>query len=102
MQSTEGQDTPVSLSTSQDVSSEFDAIFARRLRDFRTIAGLTQQQMADRMQVAGYDNIHRSTIGKIESSDRPVSLGEAVSFARILGVDLDDLVTESGGRASGE
>jgi hypothetical protein len=47
------------------------------------------------MSMAG-DVMHRSTIGKIESESaaRTVSVGEAVQLARILGVDLADLITE--------
>lgn len=70
-----------------------DAIFARRLREFRQLADLTQQQLADRMAAVGH-KLHRSAIAKIESGERPVSIGEAVQFAGILGVPLMELVTD--------
>lgn len=70
-----------------------DAIFARRLRATREASGMTQQQLADAMASTG-NKIHRSTIGKIESGGRPVTIGEAVQLAGILGVDLAVLATE--------
>lgn len=74
-------------------SGNFDAIFARQIRDLREAADLTQQQLADAMARTG-NKIHRSTIGKIENGDRPVTVGEAAEIAGILGVDLADLLTE--------
>src|ERR1700722_2997434 len=88
------QDTAYRLSGLQGPPSDFsDAIFARRLRAVREASGMTQQQLADAMASTG-NKIHRSTIGKIESGDRPVTIGEAVQLAGILGVDLAELVTE--------
>jgi transcriptional regulator with XRE-family HTH domain len=76
--------------------SEFsDAIFARRLREIRQLAQTTQQQLADRMTATGH-KMHRSAIAKIEVGDRPVSIGEAVRLAGILGVHLTELVTDRG------
>lgn len=68
-----------------------DAIFARRLRSIREQADMTQQQLADAMARTG-SRIHRSTIGKIENGDRPVTVGEAVQIAGIFGVPLTELV----------
>lgn len=70
-----------------------DAIFARQLRRVREAAKLTQQQLADVLASTG-NKIHRSTIGKIENGDRPVTVGEATQIAEILGVDLAALLTE--------
>jgi len=73
--------------------ADADEILARRLRALREAAQLTQRQLADRMAGAGYQ-MHQTTIAKIEAGQRPVIVGEAVAFARIIGVDLADLVTE--------
>jgi transcriptional regulator with XRE-family HTH domain len=70
-----------------------DAIFAQRLGEIRARAGLTQQQIADRMAAAGHAMVHRSTIGKIENGDRPVTIGEAIALTTVLGVPLAALVT---------
>jgi transcriptional regulator with XRE-family HTH domain len=79
----------------QGTPSDFsDAIFARRLREVRQVAGVTQQQLADRMTAVGH-KMHRSAIAKIEVGDRPVSIGEAVQLAGQLGTTLMDLVTDA-------
>jgi transcriptional regulator with XRE-family HTH domain len=81
----------------QDPSSDLaDSIFARRLRAVRTQAGATQKQLADRMAARGYKML-QSTVAKIESGERPVSIGEAVQLAEVLGVDLGELTTERPG-----
>jgi transcriptional regulator with XRE-family HTH domain len=74
-----------------------DVAFGRRLRYLRETAGLTQQQLADVMREAG-SKMHRSTIGKIEAGERIVSIGEAAQFARILGIDLTQLINVGEGR----
>ena len=56
-------------------------------------ARMTQQQVAERMTGAGY-RMHQTTVAKSESGERPVTLGEAVALALVLGVDLQDLLTE--------
>jgi transcriptional regulator with XRE-family HTH domain len=80
----------------QDQPSDFsDAIFARRLREFRLLANMTQQELAARMTAAGH-KMHRSAIAKIEVGERPVSIGEAVQFGGFLGVPLMEMVTDPG------
>jgi transcriptional regulator with XRE-family HTH domain len=72
-----------------------DSIFSRRLREVRQQAGVTQQQLASRMTEVGH-KLHRSAVAKIELGERPVTIGEAVQFAGILGVPLMELVTDRG------
>ena len=67
--------------------------FGRRLREVRTAAGLTQQQVADRVTAAGC-KLFRSQIGKIESGDRPATITEGIALADALGVTLADLATD--------
>jgi transcriptional regulator with XRE-family HTH domain len=94
MQGITSQDTTGRNSELREVPSDIsDAIFARRLREVREQAGMTQQQLADLMARTG-NKIHRSTIGKIESGGRPVTIGEAVQLAGILGADLAELITD--------
>jgi transcriptional regulator with XRE-family HTH domain len=94
MQGITSQDTTGRNSELREVPSDIsDAIFARRLRQVREQAGMTQQALADLMARTG-NKIHRSTIGKIENGDRPVTIGEAVQLAGILGADLAELITD--------
>jgi transcriptional regulator with XRE-family HTH domain len=87
------QDLTGSNMESQRPSEISDGIFARRLLALRKTAGLTQDQLADRMTKAG-NTMHRSAIAKMEAGDRAVSIGEAVQLAGVLGVDLADLASE--------
>lgn len=93
---------PHDITGNNPVSQDFsavagDAVFGRRLRHMREQAGLTQQQLADVMRAVG-SKMHRSTIGKIEAGQRVVSVGEAAEFARILGIDLTQLINVGQGR----
>ena len=90
------QDTTGNNTESQRPADISDGIFARQLFKLRKTAGLTQEQLAERMAAAG-NAMHRSAIAKIESGDRSVPVGEAVQFAEVLGVDLDELTTERAG-----
>lgn len=86
----------------QGPPSDFsDSIFARRLREVRQQADVTQQQLAARMTQVGH-KLHRSAIAKIELGERPVTIGEAVQLAGILGVPLMELVTDRGAATEGE
>lgn len=87
---------------SQVVPSDFsDETFARRLRLVREAAGMTQQQLADAMAATG-NRFHRSTMGKIESGGRPVTIGEAVQLAGILGIRLEVLAADLPGDPWGQ
>jgi transcriptional regulator with XRE-family HTH domain len=91
------QDTTGDHWENQDPPSDFaDSIFARRLRAVRKQGEITQKQLADRMAARGHKML-QSTVAKIESGERPVSIGEAVQFADVLGVDLGELTTERSG-----
>ena len=90
------QETTGSRWEQQRPPSDFsDSIFARRLREVRRQAGVTQQQLASRMTEVGH-KLHRSAVAKIELGERPVTIGEAVQLAGILGAPLMELVTDRG------
>ena len=61
-------------------------IFAQRLRAARKRRGLTQQQMADHL------NIHRTAYTKYETTDVEPSLFTFGKIVRILDVDPMDLL----------
>lgn len=84
---------------SQIPADHLDATFARRLREVRERAGITQQELADVMTRGG-TKMHRSTIGKIEAGVRVVSVGEAAQLAGALGVWIEELLGDP--RRAGE
>jgi transcriptional regulator with XRE-family HTH domain len=57
-------------------------LIAGRLREARTMAGLTQGQAAKKM------DMHRPTISEIEAGNRNVTMPELSRFAEVYDVDL--------------
>src|SRR5258708_38560687 len=87
------QDTAGNNTEAQRTTEISDGIFARQLFKMRKAAGLTQEQLAERMTTAG-NTMHRSAIAKIEAGERAVAIGEGVPFAGGLGVDLGGLAAD--------
>ncbi|HEV2371857.1 MAG TPA: helix-turn-helix domain-containing protein [Streptosporangiaceae bacterium] len=71
-----------------------ETLFAERLRALREAANMTQGQLAERMTQLGF-SMHQTTIAKVEKSQRPVRLNEAVAFAAVLNVQVTDLLTDT-------
>jgi transcriptional regulator with XRE-family HTH domain len=67
---------------------------ARHLRLMRQGRDWSQQEVANRMKAFGY-SWRQSTIGKIETDARPVSLNELADFAAMYGVPVAQFL-ESG------
>jgi len=68
--------------------TEKKQIIASRLREARKMAGLTQGQVADQM------NLHRPTISEIEAGNRSVTATELTKFAELYEVDVSWLAGE--------
>lgn len=65
-------------------------ITGRQIKKLRIERGLTQEQLAARCNVAGFD-ITRSTLAKIESGVRQVTDVEVRFFAQVLKVSEGEL-----------
>ncbi|MDV3348830.1 helix-turn-helix transcriptional regulator [Leptothoe sp. LEGE 181152] len=76
----------VSLFMGNSVYSERYKAFLRRLRAARKEAGLTQEDVADRLKV------HQSYISKCESGERRIDVVELLDFAAIYNKKLDYFV----------
>ena len=61
------------------------------LRSLREAEGLTQAELAGRLQIAGWD-ISRETLAKVESRVRCVTDQELVRFAEALEVNPSELL----------
>ncbi len=68
-----------------------DVTIGLAVASLRGAAGLSQQQVADRMRELGWRWV-QPTIWSIEQGRRPVRLAEAVDLATVLGVQLHDLL----------
>ena len=73
------------------MASKQKNIVGPQVRRLRVAAELSQEALAGRLQVAGWD-LSRAGLSKIEAGLRLVIDAEAVVLARVLGVALDDLV----------
>lgn len=74
-------------------STMIEQIFARRLRQERRRAGLTQAALARSLAASGLD-LDQTSLSRIESQQRRASLSEAVAIAEVLGLALGDLVRD--------
>jgi transcriptional regulator with XRE-family HTH domain len=68
-----------------------------RVRELRTARGWTQETLAQRMTAYGWA-MHQTTLAKLESGNRPTSVGELAALAAIFEVDLP-VMFESGSNA---
>ncbi len=65
---------------------DFNIELGKRIQDFRRQKGITQEELADMM------NILRSIMSKMESGDRKISAEESKKLSEIFAVPLDNLV----------
>ena len=77
---------------SSTVNDEVSRTFAERAKAARRRAGLTQQQLCDRLLKEADVELDTSAITRIEAGQREPRLGEALAIARVLGFGLDNLV----------
>lgn len=63
-------------------------IFARNLRMYRGLHGLSQEKLAE---IAG---LHRTYVGSVERGERNISLDNLERLANALGTSLADLLTD--------
>ncbi len=70
---------------------EMEKKIGENIRRLRLRAGLTQDLLATRLQLAGCD-ITRSAVAKIEVAQRHLYPDEIVLIASILGVTCDELL----------
>ena len=68
-------------------------VIGPQIKRFRQAAKLTQTQLAEKLQLEGYE-FDRLTVGRIESGKRFVPDYEVKALANILHVSLDQLFEE--------
>jgi len=71
--------------------NEMHNITGSRIKDLRIQRGLTQEQLAARMQTAGIQ-INQKAISRIESGDRIITDYELMCLAEILHVSINQLL----------
>ena len=75
------------------LDKDFDRQLGRRIQTYRQTQGLTQQQLAARLQIHGCD-LTRSAVAKIEAGQRSISLRELKSFCIALEIAYEALLDE--------
>lgn len=63
--------------------------FGARIRELRNAAHLTQEQVAAKLQLQGYD-VSRSIYSQIECGIHNIRVEELIALKRIFGVTYDD------------
>jgi len=61
-------------------------IFAKKLKEFRALKGLSQEELAD---IAG---LHRTYVGSVERGERNISIDNMERLASALGIKIKDLL----------
>jgi transcriptional regulator with XRE-family HTH domain len=67
-------------------------MFARRAREAREAARLSQRQVAELMTSSGFP-WRQTTVSKVEAETRSVSVGELSALAGHLGQDIGDMLS---------
>lgn len=73
-----------------DEARQFDANVGRNAQRVRSIAGLSQTQVAQAMSQRGH-SWQQQTVLKVERGSRPLRLSEAADLADFMGVEVRDL-----------
>ena len=81
----------VLFSLEADMNYEYEKAVGQRIRQFRELRGLTQEQVSAKLQTMGCD-ITRSALAKIEVGQRHIYLDELKLFVQILSVSYESLL----------
>ncbi len=67
-------------------------ICGKNIAEFRMSTGISQRELADKMQLVGID-IDKNAIQRIECGKRFVTDIEVIAFAKVFNVTLETLLT---------
>ena len=74
------------------MARRFRNLIGPRIREFREKMGLTQDQLAARLQNAGLENFDRVAVAKIESQIRSVYDFDVIILANVLKRELPEIL----------
>lgn len=72
------------------MNKDIETRVGNNIRSLREKAGITQEQLAAKLQVSGCD-ITRSAVAKIEVGQRHLYPDEIILLKQLLGVSYDDI-----------
>lgn len=73
------------------MKKRFRNILGPKIREWRNRAGLSQDELAAQLQLAGLENIDRVAVAKIESQIRSIYEYELMVFVIVLKVPIEEL-----------
>ncbi len=79
----------------EHMSQRFRNILGPNIRKWRKKAGLSQDDLAARLQLAGLENIDRVAVAKIESQIRSLFDYELIVIGTVLKISPDELIATS-------
>jgi transcriptional regulator with XRE-family HTH domain len=71
--------------------------FRKRIANLRNERDWSQAEVAKKLTAMGIDNMHNTTVAKIEAGDREIKLDEAAALANLFGLSVDSLLGRSQG-----
>ena len=74
------------------MNQTFEHKVGKRIREFRRKKGLTQEQLAARLQTRGCD-ITRSALAKMEAGQRHIYVDELKLLSELLGASYEELLS---------
>ena len=77
------------------MAKRFRNILGPKIRELRQNAGLSQDDLAARLQLAGLENLDRVAVAKIESQIRSIFEYELIVLGSVLKVTPEELMTVS-------
>ena len=77
------------------MAKRFRNILGPKIREMRLRAGLSQDDLAARLQLAGLENLDRVAVAKIESQIRSIFEYELIVLGSVLKVTPEELMTVS-------
>lgn len=79
-----------------EVPQAAEVHFARRLREYREVLGMSGKAVAEAMRDTGFSNFSQQTIDRMEHGTQRPRLGEFLALAEILGVEPHYLLRPDG------
>lgn len=72
--------------------AQIEEQFIRQMKLLREVQRISQVELAARMVNAGWDYWRQTTVSRVEKFERIVRLGEAHDIAKILGINLPEML----------
>lgn len=86
----------VSVGSGEAQSFSVEAYFIENMKAERERRGWSQGELAKRLRSAGLDQMHQTTVSRMEKGERPVRVDEANAIAGLFGVALVEMLAAPG------